>query len=270
MNSSAKELANRLPNVDGLRRLGQSLWMMIEKPVEKTTLVWARGLLGERGDDVLWSALTDEGVLAPPEYRVNPVRLAGLLSILAAGEVGEFSLPRLVWTLPSELGRPELSESYSLAALKLAEATKDALLMVSPFLESRGVAKLLEAILAALKRGVEVTIVTHGAENLSSSSSTALKELRREASQLPGCLTVYSANEECSVLLHSKLIVSDDALAIVGSANVTGRGLGTNLEAGVILGSAHAAEITHIVEDLLRSGLVNLVFSNHETRASSA
>lgn len=257
MSTSLTELKTRLSDVDKLGRLGQALWMMLERPVNPKGLVWARGLLGERGDEVLWSALVDEGVVVQPEYQVNAARLVAMLSSLVNPSACDAELPKLVWTLPPELGLAELQESYSTTAISLVDSSKVSLTLVSPFMEAKGVGRLLASLLAALKRGVHVTVITHGANDLSSYASRALEELRREARELHGALVVLSARDDLPVLLHSKLIVSDEALAIVGSANVTGRGLGENFEAGVVLGPTQTVAILRIIDALRCSGLVS-------------
>ena len=201
--------------------------MMLERPVDPAGFVWARGLLGERGDEVLWAALVDGGVVVQPEYRVQTAKLAAMLSILA--NAPDLGLPRLVWTLPPELGLSNLEDSYSSTVIALADAWLGTLTLVPPFMETTGVGRLLESLLAALKRGVHVTVITHGATDLSSYASSALKKLCREAQGLPGILDVYSARDDLPVLLHSKLVVTDNVSSIVGSANITGRGFGENL-----------------------------------------
>ena len=260
MSPSLTELKARLSDIDKLRRLGQALWMMIERPVDPAGLVWARGLLGERGDEILWSALVDAGVVVQPEYCMQAAKLLAMLSILA--NAPDFDLPKLVWTLPVELGLPNLEESYSSSAIALVNASSETLTLVSPFMEAKGVGRLLESLLAALKRGVYVTVITHGATDLSSYASDALEELRREAQGLPGILDVYSAREDLPVLLHSKLIVADTVHSIVGSANITGRGFGENLEAGVMLGETQTSEISQIIVALRRSGLLVEAFTS--------
>jgi phosphatidylserine/phosphatidylglycerophosphate/cardiolipin synthase-like enzyme len=131
---------------------------------------------------------------------------------------------------------------------------------VSPYLEPRGVGLLLDSLLDALRRAVCVTLLTHGAEVLNSLSSTSLKSLRRESDGLSGSLLVLTATESLTVLLHSKLIVADSTRALLGSANVTGKGLGQNLEAGVLLGPKAAGEIERVVAHVIASGIAVEVF----------
>ncbi|WP_157692227.1 phospholipase D-like domain-containing protein [Burkholderia pseudomallei] len=63
------------------------------------------------------------------------------------------------------------------------------------------------------------------------------------------------------MLLHLKIIVADDRKAIVGSANVTGKGFGSNLEAGVVLGQEAAIQIERVVQSTVTGALVQQIFS---------
>lgn len=259
MSPELAQLAKRVTSVEALRRLGQALWMMLDRPVERSGLIWARGVLGESGDELLWSALQSEAILESPDNRVSAGRLAAMIGQLTGPQPVE-TLPRLVWTLPKELGLPTLEESYSEAAVTLVESARTSLVLVSPFMEARGVGLLLDALLRALRRGVNVSIITHGAGDLSSFASTAIAELLREAAGLDGQLEVLSARDDLRVLLHSKLIVSDNARAIVGSANLTGKGFSENFEAGVVLGAMEAVQLLGVTNALRQSGLVTAEF----------
>ena len=268
MNASLTELKARLSDVDKLRRLGQALWMMIERPIDPAGLVWARSLLGERGNEVLWSALVDGGVVVQPEFRVQAAKFAEMFSHLTNDP--DLGLPKLVWTLPPELGLPNLEESYLSTAVALVNTSLKTLTLVSPFMEAKGVGRLLDCLLSALKRGVHVTVITHGATDLSSYASSALEELRREAQGLPGILDAYSARHDLPVLLHFKLVVTDNVRSIVGSANITGRGFGENLEAGVLLGEMQTSEITQVIVALRQSGLLVDAFTARQYGESIA
>src|SRR5439155_25009014 len=132
-----------------------------EGPVECAGLVRARGVMGAGGDEGLWSAFVDEGVGVQPAYRVHAARLLAMLSILADASAKEADLPKLVWTLAPELGLPGLENSYSTTAISLVHSATNTLILVSPFMEAKGVGRLLESLLIALKRRVHVSVITH-------------------------------------------------------------------------------------------------------------
>lgn len=235
--------------------------MAIGEPIDRWRLVWARALLGEDGDVVLWNALLDSGAIRAPSFVLEAAPLAGLLVRLsdAGHEVERAS--QLVWTLPDALEMDTPTSSYAQVVVSMCSAARQSLLVVSPYLEAKGIGRLLDALLGALARGVSVTLLTHEAQSLGSSASLALEELRRQAGGLFGELTVFSARSEAHVLLHSKIIVCDHARVLLGSANLTEPGLDRNLETGVVLDAAAAEEVSSVLQALIDSDLVERVFS---------
>jgi phosphatidylserine/phosphatidylglycerophosphate/cardiolipin synthase-like enzyme len=100
-------------------------------------------------------------------------------------------------------------------------------------------------------------VLTLDADDLASSQSVAVEELRREAERIGGSFLVYTS--ATSFLLHAKLVVADRKRMILGSANLTRPGLSHNLEAGVVLGEREAGEIVGIIEGLMDSGLMKMI-----------
>jgi len=145
--------------------------------------------------------------------------------------------------------------SYRKTLIKIINQTQHELLLISPFLHERGVVTLTESILAALSRGVMVTIITHEIEDIGSGQSRAIEELRREAHRMSSRLDVYTANLDSRHLLHAKLCVSDRERLVLGSANISGSGLHNHLEAGVVLGRYQALEAMGVINGLIESGL---------------
>lgn len=156
--------------------------------------------------------------------------------------------------------RKSTVDGYVREAVRLASGAKQRLLVVAPYLEPRGLGLLQAPLLDALHRGAEVALLTHDAQNLASLAATALEPLRRESRSFAGTFLVYSAAPTAGVLLHLKVVVADGAEAVVGSANVTGKGFGKNLEAGALLGKDAAAEIERVVRAVIHQGLALPVF----------
>jgi|SRR5882757_731557 len=255
-----QEIAERLKGHEGVRRLGQALWMMVGNPVDPKQLCWVRSLVGTDGDRLLWSALVECRAVSEADPVLNPIGVADLLCSLWGTERAQHEVARLIWTLPVQLNLPEIEDSYYRAARELVDGATKSLTLVSPYLEPRGIGRLLEPLIGALHRGVAVALITHGAELRSSLASVSIEELRRASSRLAGTLAVYSAVDSENVLLHPKLTIADDNRMTVGSANLTGKGFATNFEAGVLLGSSAAVEATVIIGALLASPLVVEVF----------
>ena len=246
-------------------RLGAALWFKVGSRIRIADLGWARPLLGQGGDRIVFEAL-EEAAAISADGILEPGPLARFLQEISTGGKSLLGvLPRLVWTLPPQHPLAErLGITYAEAILEVIREAREHLLMTSPFLQEQGIASLSEAILEALGRGVKITVLTHEVENLASSQSVALEELRREAGRLGRLLAVYTAVTPAGSLLHAKLVVADCRQTLLGSANITGPGLAHNLEAGVMLGERESSEIKDIVDGLIEGGLVKLVFDTNQ------
>lgn len=258
------KLSLRIVRPDGVRRLGQALWMLAGGQVDASAMLWAKGPLGPDGDLLLWTALVENGCIDQPAGTLNAGALCSFLRRLwnPVEARPTRSDGDLVWTLPSglEVGGVQ-ADSYVQEAVLAISQSSTTVLLVSPYLEPRGVGRLVDALLEALARSVSVTVITHEADDLSSLASLALKQLRRESVGLSGRLAVFTAAAMPRVLLHSKILACDGKHALVGSANVTGKGFGHNLEAGVVLGEEQAREIERVLQTVIAKGLVKLAFA---------
>lgn len=247
-------------SVETVRRLGQALWMSVGTSVHMQDLSWARGLLGADGPAELYRELEYYGALAGPAKVLSADGLARFLCSLLPDNGGDYEGPRLIWTLPPVLAAQDDEDAYCSAAVAVIDAARQTLWLVSPFLEARGIGRLLEALVRALARGVHVQVIAHGVGSVADRASGALEQLRREANVVRGKLTVYAVRPDAGLLVHSKLIVADETRATLGSANLTDRGLSTNFEAGVVLPGSAASEIARRILHLLGSGLVEKTY----------
>jgi phosphatidylserine/phosphatidylglycerophosphate/cardiolipin synthase-like enzyme len=262
---------------DSLARFGAALWAQVGRQLVAKDLDWARSIGREDAPHIVWAALSQSGAVSgePPILRAAPLcRL--LLSIAAPDTASDTEAqepsPRLVWTLPEAvaLAIPGRRGTYLEAFVCLVDACREKLLIVSPYVDSRGVGFLFTPLLNALGRGVQVTVVTHDMLNATSPNATAVEELRREAWRVRGKLAVYSADAGAGAdrrehpLLHAKLVVADQIRLLLGSANLTSHAMASNLEVGTILGPVAAGEATTILGALIHSGMVQLVFTTSE------
>lgn len=255
---------------DVLSRLSAALWARVGRPISSEGVGWARDLWRDEGaPDVLWGVLEGAGAVSGEPLVLRAAPLAALLVELA-GEESRGMGPdgaRLVWTLPSaHPARDRLGGNYFDAAISLLEEARERLVLVSPYVEARGIGLLFDRLSGALSRGVAAMLVTHELSDIASANSRAVEELRREAERVGGRLEVFSAesasgrDRERHPLLHAKLVVVDHRKLLLGSANLTSYGLSSNFEAGVLLGSGAAREADHLVRGLAEAGLVRKVF----------
>lgn len=253
-----------------LSRLCAALWARVGRVLSPTDLGWARDLWhDEQAPDFLWHVLEEAGVVSgdPPILRASP--LAILLADLAVAEPVETGLDGVhtVWTLPAvHPSSVRLGGSYLDAAVSLLEEARERLVLVSPYIEARGVGLLFDRLSGALSRGVVTILITHGLSDISSINSRAVEELRREAERVGGWLEVFSAeggagrDRERHPLLHAKLLIMDRRKLLLGSANLTSYGLSSNFEAGTLLGYRAAREADTAASGLVEAGLARRVF----------
>lgn len=246
-------------SLEVVRRMGQALWMCVGTALRPQDLRWAQGLFGPGGANDLYRSLEQFGALAGPNRILDPHGLARFLSSLIPSALSEKQVPRLVWTLPPVMSEG-VDDNYCCAAVEAIDLASHNIWLVSPFLEARGVGRLLEALHRALARAVTVRVISHSTDSIVSGASVALEQLRREAVDVGGRLIVSSVKADAGLLVHSKLIVADTAMAVLGSANITEHGLNLNFEAGIVLNGDPVFEIVRMIERLHHSGLIELSF----------
>lgn len=91
-----RRVSEGLKGQDGIRRLGQALWMMVGSPVDPNQLYWARSLLGPDGDRLLWSALVECGALSEADPILKPTAIADLLCSLWGTGRAQHEVARLI------------------------------------------------------------------------------------------------------------------------------------------------------------------------------
>lgn len=166
--------------------------------------------------------------------RVEPLFLAGALAAAAeAQRERQRSSVEVVWTGPraeSAGGRLTLAVVTDL----IAQARRDLLLVsyaahTDPHLNS--------ALEAAAERGVAVTLLLERHEDNPRYQpwGTAFAGLAATRLAWP------AARRPAGASMHAKLLVVDDEIALVGSANLTSRAMESNLECGLLVRGHTAA-----------------------------
>ena len=135
-----------------------------------------------------------------------------------------------IWT-----GPPSHVTSSRLTAAAIVELIAQArkqLLLVS--FATRTEPSIANAPHSAVVRGVEIILVTERQADNPSYTASAVPFPGLQALRLH-----WPADQrEAGAALHAKIIVVDDAIALVGSANLTSRAMETNLECGILLHGA--------------------------------
>jgi len=99
--------------------------------------------------------------------------------------------------------------------------------------------RILEALAAAAKRGVSVEVVFEGGGGLGSESQSPDNYAAADWLSQEGVAVYFDSPRKTT---HAKLVVVDDCITIVGSANWSYSALSRNNEAGVLIRSKEIAQ----------------------------
>lgn len=201
-----------------------------------------RGLRGRAGAAVLRSACNE---LLGKLPHADLAYVAGLLT--GAGEAVARARRHqhidVVWTGPQTASGTERLTAATVIDL-IDEARREILIVSYATQNEKAIASALEA---AVVRGVEVTVLAELHDDNPGYNATG--------TPFPGLLAIRlrwpaSRRPAGGSALHAKIIVIDDRVALVGSANLTGRAMEANLECGILIrgGNEPGAIRSHIVE----------------------
>jgi phosphatidylserine/phosphatidylglycerophosphate/cardiolipin synthase-like enzyme len=179
----------------------------------------------------------------------EPAYLAGLLDG-AAREVERARARQsvsVVWTGP-ESGVTS-SRLTAAAVIELINAARSEILLVSYATQTEP--SISAALSAAAARGVAVTLLTE--RHADNPSYTGM------GTPFPGlgALRLHwpASTRPPGASLHAKVIVVDDQVALVGSANLTSRAMEDNLECGILIhGGPHPKAIRDHITGLYTTG----------------
>jgi phosphatidylserine/phosphatidylglycerophosphate/cardiolipin synthase-like enzyme len=154
----------------------------------------------------------------------------------------------LVASLPGGTTLPVgLRRTTGETLVQLVVGARRTLRLVAPFIDRSGLGFIGDALAAATSRGVRLEILL---PTRSTQADDALDELEA---------TIRSAGTIANFILsrlrfdapwaHLKVLVSDSLTAYIGSANVTGAGIGGhNLELGVLVRGTDVAVVERILD----------------------
>ncbi len=141
-------------------------------------------------------------------------------------------------TLVAEQGAGARPRETTTTLRQVAAAARSRLVIAAPYLHTEFVRLLATDVERLLAAGGEVVVVTRAlaltAPERSSANVEAVTLLRQAADRAGGRLTVRSW-EEGGLGIHFKVLLADDELAYIGSANLTPGGTLAHAEAGVLL-----------------------------------
>ncbi len=155
--------------------------------------------------------------------------LSGLLTgaALAAERARHYQSVSVVWTGP-ESGMSS-SRLTAAAVIELINTAGSSILLVSFATQTEP--QISVALSAAVARGVAVTLVAERQTDNPSYSSAVTPFPGLDARRLHW----PASSRPSGAALHAKIIVVDDQVALVGSANLTSRAMESNLECGILI-----------------------------------
>ncbi len=230
--------AERLPAAD-VRRLAEAA-AEGEPAVRKLRATTGSAIVRDACDQLLhWLSYAE------------PAYLAGLLTgtARAVERARRHQSVSVVWTGP-ESG-VSTSRLTATAVIELINAARSQILLVSYATHTEP--SIATALSAAVARGVAVTLLAERHED--NPSYTAL------GTPFPGLdvlrLHWPAGSRPPGAALHAKIIVVDDQVALIGSANLTSRAMESNLECGIIIrGGPQPRAIRDHITDLYAAGLL--------------
>src|SRR5260370_1027362 len=110
---------------------------------------------------------------------------------------------------------------------------------------------------AVLQRGIRVRSLVNRFQNQPPGVQQHFQSLHRSFPHLVQAYSFTPQSDEAD--LHAKIVLVDRYYALVGSANLSLRGLMDNHELGVIIEGAGAADIARAIDQLLASPYVSPV-----------
>jgi phosphatidylserine/phosphatidylglycerophosphate/cardiolipin synthase-like enzyme len=190
------------------------------------------------------------------EPRVDAAALAIALEAAAAARATASSTVELVWTGPTTESASALNTTAVLFRIIRHARERLALMSFSAY----PIFGLLDELVAACERGVAVRLIL---ESALESGGTLTVDAAKPFALLKGRADFYvwpHALRAPGASMHAKVAVADGSVALVTSANLTERGVDSNLELGTYFeGNAVPAEIERRLDELITRGTLVLV-----------
>lgn len=205
--------------------------------------------------------LRAEGILSADDYDATALRLA----FDAAAMLDTQEQPpenTVVATVPYEDPALEqtMFEPLLSHTIELIQSAEHNLALMSPFLSEEAYERLQPALHTAAGQGADITLITryltYGDKDYN--REFAKRVLADEA--LAPVTTCYEyIDDESWITFHAKIVIADGEQAYLGTANLTHKGLGENLELGVVFRDATAGRFADLVDALQESAFLHEV-----------
>jgi cardiolipin synthase len=137
------------------------------------------------------------------------------------------------------------------SALRTLFARADDEVIIVTYAISGAATALFQLFSTVLQRGVRIRMLINRYNEQHQAVRNELERLQRQYPKLLQLYTFVPPHDQAD--LHAKIIIIDRKYALVGSANLSVRGLIDNHELGLVLEGAAVTDIARAVDRLLRS-----------------
>jgi phosphatidylserine/phosphatidylglycerophosphate/cardiolipin synthase-like enzyme len=168
----------------------------------------------------------------PPLPRQRQAQISDNSTVVATIPFKEFAPIRGLKSLYAELCRLIIGSDVEIS-------------IINPFFDRDGQEKMVTYLEGALDRGVDVRILSRG--KVGGQARTFIRPLKSRGKEAVDVRMLPRGRETA---VHAKLLIADSKSAYVGSANLTGRSLASNLELGVILTGSAASILANLFDQL--------------------
>jgi phosphatidylserine/phosphatidylglycerophosphate/cardiolipin synthase-like enzyme len=217
-------------------------------------------LSASAAEDIVFQ-LVVEGIMDETELNVGALRESFIGARLLTAQ-DDPPKNTVVATIPYDDPSlaPGMFEPLHGNILELIRSANDHLVLMSPFLSERAYKRLRPALHTAAANDADITLITnsltYGETNYNQEFTSAVLGDERLTSQT----TVYEyLNDETWTTFHAKIVIADEMRAYLGTANLTHRGLGDNLELGIIFRDNTVERLSTLVEMLRSSSFLHRV-----------
>jgi hypothetical protein len=165
-------------------------------------------------------------------------------------------VPSLLETqLGSAPGRPGGYLPTSEAFRRVASASRERLIVLTPFLDGPGFGWLREVMETAPPAAEKILVLRDADRYTAELGVHHAHWLRATGVSVRDYHLPHGFSSGRAIAIetfHAKVLLADEQLAYVGSANILGSGDGTSLEAGVLVDGRAAAQVARLVGGILR------------------
>lgn len=162
---------------------------------------------------------------------------------------------RLAQQLPDAPGQPGGYLPTPTAFLRVATAARDRLVVLMPFINARGfdwLKDLFQATEQTVEKYVILRDVGQYAVDLAVHHADWLRGQRVHVLDYHLSHPADGSRTLPIETFHAKIVLADDRLAYIGSANMLGSGNGTSLEAGVLVDGRAAVQVARLIDGVLQ------------------